>query len=531
MTTNSFDMILRGGTIYNGSGEAPFVGDVAINGDAVAAVGSLGDATGQSEIDVAGLAVAPGFINILSHATISLIEDGKSQSNIRQGVTLEVMGEGSSAGPLTPKMKEYALANQGDITYDITWETLGGYLEHLVERGVSTNVASFLGAATARVCVLNHENRPPSTEELEQMCEIARQAMREGAVGVSSALIYAPGSYASTEELTALAGAVAEYDGVYVSHIRSESAKIMEALEEFLTIVKESGARGEVYHLKFSGPDNWHRIDEYIEKFEAERAAGLPITADMYTYIASATGLKTHVHIPNWAEEGGHDEMIKRLKDPEMRAKIKSEMFVRDPSKILLLNFKNDALKHYTGKTFAQVIEERGGDALDCAIDLIIEDDSRIGSAAFNMCEENVKRQIALPWVCFGSDGGSMAPEGNFLKSSTHPRSYGTFARVLGKYVREEKVIPLEEAVRKLAALPADTLKIERRGRLLEGNYADIAIFDPETIIDNATFQNPQQYATGMVHVFVNGTQVLKDGEHTGEKPGRVVRGPGYKKQ
>ncbi len=533
-----YDLVLRGGTIYDGSGEPGFVGDVAINGDELAAIGDLGEATAAREIDVSGLAVAPGFINMLSWATESLIHDGRSQSDIRQGVTLEVFGEGFSMGPLSDEMKTGLKERQSDIQYDIEWTTLGEYLDYLVNRGVSTNVASFLGAATPRMYVIGYEDRAPTPEEMDRMRDVVRQAMEEGAIGVASSLMYPPGLFADTAELIALSEIAAEYDGLYASHMRDEGAHMLEAIDELITISREAGIRAEIYHLKSSGKDNWHLFDDALQMIEAARAEGLPITADVYTYPAGSTGL--NVTIPPWVQEGGFEKSIERMSDPETRKRIIEEMntpsddwenmflIAGTPENILLVNFKNEELKHLTGKTLAEVAEMRGTAVEDTIMDLIIEDGSRIGTVYFTQSDDVVRTAVSKPWVSFNSDAGSLAPEGAFLKSNPHPRAYGSFARVLGKYVREEQVITLEDAVRKLAALPADVLNIKRRGRLEPGYYADVVVFDPDTVTDHATFVEPHQYATGMAHVFVNGQQVLENGEHTGATPGRVVRGPGW---
>jgi N-acyl-D-amino-acid deacylase len=535
----AYDLILRGGTIYDGSGEPGFAGDVAINGDAIVALGDLGDAGADRELDVAGLAVAPGFINMLSWATESLIHDGRSQSDIRQGVTLEVFGEGFSMGPLSDDMKMSLKARQSDIRYDVEWTTLGEYLEYLVARGVSTNVATFLGAANPRMAVIGLENRKPTADELDAMRDIVREAMEDGAIGVASSLMYPPGLFADTGELIALAEVAAEYDGLYASHMRDEGAHMLEAIEELITISREAGIRAEIYHLKSSGEDNWPLFDDAIDMIEAARADGLPITADVYTYPAGATGL--NVTIPPWVQDGGFENSVARMSDPETRKQIIEEMntpsddwenmflIAGSPENILLVNFKSEALKPLTGKTLAEVAEMRGTPVEDTIMDLIIEDGSRVGTVYFTQSEDVVKKAVSMPWVSFNSDGGSLAPEGVFLKSNPHPRAYGSFARVLGKYVRDEQVITLEDAIRKLAALPADVLKIERRGRLEPGYFADVVVFDPATIQDHATFVEPHQYATGMVHVFVNGEQVIENGEHTGATPGRVVRGPGWR--
>jgi N-acyl-D-amino-acid deacylase len=530
------DLLIRNGTIYDGSGGAPFVADVAIDGDVITEIGPV-DRRAHQTIDAAGLAVAPGFINMMCWANASLIHDGRSQSDIRQGVTLEVLGEGWSMGPLNDELKAYMKERQGDIRFDIEWTTLREYLEFLVRRGVSCNVASFVGAGGVRANVLGFADRRPNGEELARMEALVRQAMAEGAVGLSAALIYAPDSYADTAELIALARAAAEYDGLFAAHLRSEGETFLEALDEFLTIVRESGIRGEIYHLKASGRRNWPKLEQVIARVEAERAAGLPVTADMYTYHASSTGLDAMM--PGWVQEGGHRAWVERLRDPAVRERLRQEITLPsavwensyheagDAGKVLCVSFKSDALKPLTGKSLAEIAALRGADPIDTAMDLVIEDDSRVGCVYFTMSEENVRRQIGLPWVSFCSDSASLAPEGVFLRANPHPRAYGSFARLLGKYTRDEGLITLPEAVRRLAALPADNLKLDRRGRLRPGHYADVVIFDPATIQDHATFDRPHQYATGVRDVLVNGVPVLRDGEHTGATPGRVVDGPG----
>jgi N-acyl-D-amino-acid deacylase len=533
-----YDVVLRNGTIYDGSGSEPFAGDVAIDGDVIVAIGDLGRATGRLELDIEGLAVAPGFINMMCWANESLIEDGRSQSDIRQGVTLEVLGEGDSMGPLNQAMKDEMVRRQGDITYEVEWTTLDEYLRYLEERGVSPNVASFIGSATPREYVIGHEDRPPTADELEQMRAIVRTAMEEGALGVASALIYPPGSFAGTDELVALAEVAGEYGGMYISHVRGEGAHLLEAVGELLTIAREAGVRAEIYHLKASGRDNWQLFDDAVAMVEAARAEGLEITADVYPYAASSTGL--NASMPPWVQEGGFEASLERLADPATRERIAREMLepsddwengylgAGSPDNILLVGFRSEALKPLTGKTLAEVAAMRGTDPRFTAMDLIVEDRSRIGTVYFSQSEDVLRRAIALPWVSFCSDAASLAPEGVFLKRNPHPRAYGAFARVLGKFVRDEQLLPLEEAIRKLAALPAANLKIDRRGLLREQYFADVVVFDPATIQDHATFAEPHQYATGMVHVFVNGVQVLANGEHTGATPGRVVRGPGW---
>lgn len=538
----TYDLILRGGQIYDGSGSPPFTADVAIQADRIAAIRPRIDERAAREIDVQGLAVAPGFINMLSWSVESLIADGRSQSEIRQGVTLEVMGEGTSMGPYSPAMKarhERGILGSRHIEYDIEWTTLGEYLDWLAARGVSTNIASFVGTGTLRTYVIGYDDRPATPDEIEQMAALVRQAMEEGAVGLSAALIYPPASYASTAELVALAQAAARYNGMYISHIRSEGSTFIEALNEFLTIAQQAGITAEVYHLKAAGRANWHKMEEAVRMIEAARASGLPVTADMYTYDFSGTGLSSC--IPPWAHDGGHEALVARLRDPAARDRIRWEMVTptrewenmyqeNGPERILLSGFQNAALRHLTGKTLAEVAALRGSSAEDALMDLIIEDDSRIFTMYFSMSEDNLRRQIQLPWVSFCSDAESQAPEGVFLKTNPHPRAYGAFARLLGRYVRDQQLIPLAEAVRRLTSLPATNLKLTERGALRSGYFADVVVFDPATIQDHATPHQPHQYATGMVHVFVNGLQVLDEGEHTDAKPGRVVRGPGWQK-
>jgi N-acyl-D-amino-acid deacylase len=470
---------------------------------------------------------------MLSWATEPLLVDGRSQSDIRQGVTLEIFGEGWSLGPLNEAMKKEVVEQQGDIKFEVTWTTLGEYLNHLVERGISTNVASFVGATTVRVHVLGYENRPPSAEEMEQMRVLVRQAMAEGALGVGSSLIYAPAFYAQTDELVEMCKVAAEYDGMYISHMRSEGNRLLEAVDELIHIARTAKIPAEIYHLKAAGRNNWDKLEAVIQKIESARAEGLRVTADMYTYTAGATGLDAAM--PPWVQEGGFQSWRQRLQDPAIRKKVAQEMITptdqwenlflaAGADKTLLVGFKSEALKPLTGKTLAEVAEMRGKSPAETAMDLVIEDDSRVETVYFLMSETNVMRQVRLPWVSFGSDAESLSPEGAFLKKNPHPRAYGNFARLLGKYVREEKLIDLEEAVRRLTSLPASNLGIARRGALKVGNYADVVVFDPEKITDRATFEQPHQFSTGVVHVLVNGTPVLKDGEHTGALPGRVVR-------
>ena len=533
----AYELILRNGTIVDGIGAPSFVGDLAINDDRIAAVGDLSDSRGVTEVDVSGLVVAPGFINMLSWAGEALLEDGRSQGDIRQGVTLEVFGEGVSGGPLTDQMKVLEVTSQGDIKFDVAWTTLGDYLEHLEGKGVSPNIASFVGATTLRVHEVGYEDRPPTADELDRMRGLVRQAMEEGAIGIGSSLIYSPGFYAQTDELIELTKVAAEYGGLYISHMRSEGNALLEALDELLRIARESGIRAEIYHLKAAGQSNWDKLGDVIERVEAARSEGLEITANMYTYTAGSTGLDAGM--PPWVQEGGYDAWAGRLQNPAIRDRVRQEMttptnewenllLAAGAEGTLLVGFKNPSLRVYIGQTLAEVAAARGTSVSDTAMDLVVEDGSRVQVVYFLMSEENVARQIGLPWVSYCSDAGSYASEGIFLNSSTHPRAYGNFARLLGRYVRDERIIALEEAIRKLTSLPAGNLRIRDRGQLTTGYFADVVVFDPAKIQDHATYEDPHQYATGIVHVWVNGTQVLRDGEHTGATPGRVVRGPGW---
>ena len=546
-----FDVLISGGTVYDGSGNAPFVGDVGISGDRVAAAGDLAGSSAATVVDATGLAVSPGFVNMLSWATESLIIDGHSQGDIRQGVTLEVFGEGISFGPLNDAMKAEMLEGfqadyEGSVPdlaallggeLRIPWTTLGEYLEFLEAKGVATNVASFLGATTARIHELGYEDRAPDADELERMGQLVHTAMREGALGIGSSLIYAPAFYAGTDELVALAAVAAEYGGMYISHMRNESDMLLEAVEELITISREAGIPAEIYHLKAAGKENWSKMDQVIAMVEEARGEGLRITADMYTYPAASTGLDAAM--PPWVQEGGYDAWADRLRDPATRARVSAEMTrppdgwenlmrAAGPEGTLLVGFRNPELRHYIGRTLAEVAAERGVSPQDAAMDLVVEDGTRVQVVYFLMSEENIEKQIALPWVAFDSDAASMAPVPPFTDAGTHPRAYGNFARLLGRYVRERQVVPLEEAVRRLTSFSASNLGIEDRGMLAEGYFADVVVFDPATITDHATFEEPHQYSTGVVHVWVNGGQVLRDGEVTGTMAGRFVRGPGW---
>ena len=528
-----YDVLISGGTVYDGSGGAPFVGDIAIRGDRIVYVGPHAPQPGRERVDAHGKAVAPGFINMLAHPEESLLVDGRALSDLRQGVTLEVMGE-DSMGPLTPQMKELALKRQGDIHYAIDWTTLGEYLQRLEQRGISPNVASFVGAGTVRANVLGERDLQPSAEQLAQMRTLVHQAMEQGAMGVTTALIYSPNQYARTPELIALASESARCGGIYSAHIRSEGDRLLEAVQETVDIARASGAPAEIYHLKVAGQRNWGKIDALITAIEKARAAGTRITADMYVYTAGATGLDAAM--PPWVLDGGLEAWIERLRDPQQRARVIADM--RDPaptwenllgaagpSGTLLLAFKNPQLKPLTGKTLADVAQLRGVSPEDAAVDLVIEDGSRVGVAYFLMSEDNVRREVALPWVSFDSDEAGPAPEGVFLKANSHPRAYGNFARVLAKYVREDKVLTLPQAIRKLAALPAATLSLPDRGQLKTGYFADVVVFDPATIQDHATYERPHQLATGVDEVWVNGVRALRHGEATRAASGRAVRG------
>jgi len=515
--------------VYDGSGSAPLVTDIGISGDTVAFIGDLSSASGAHEINATGFAVSPGFINMLSWANEDLIVDGRSMGDLLQGVTLEIMGEGQPMGPINDSMKAELIRQQVDFHYDIEWNTLGEYMDYLEKKGISTNIASFVANGTIRRYVLGNNNVQASEEQLEKMRNLVQQAMEEGAVGLASALEYVPSMYSNTHELTELAKVASRYDGMYISHIRDEEDFLFDAIEELITIAREANIRAEIYHFKANGQGNWAKLDSAIALINDAHESGLAITTDMYNYPASSTGLD--IVLPNWAKEGGIHKEIERLQDPQQRPKIEAEIhFDAGPDRILLVGFRNETMRKYIGKYLSDIVSDRGTTPEKTLCDLIVEDGSRIQVVYFSMTEENIRRKIALPFMSFCSDAGSMVPEGIFLKQSTHPRAYGSFARLLAKYVREEQVLSLQEAIRKLTSLPAQNLKLKKRGMLKKGNYADIVIFDPNTIQDNATFENPHQLATGVKDVWVNGKQVIRDGEHTGAMPGRVVRGPGYHK-
>jgi len=534
---DNYDVVITNGIVYDGSGDFPNEADIGIRGDQIVKIGTIDNTSGAKKvIDAGGMAVTPGFINMLSWGAGSLLNDGRSMSGIKQGVTLELFGEGSSIGPLNEEMQRQ---RWGDDSSDYLWRTLGEGLQYLEDNGVSTNVGSFVGATTLRIHQIGYNDREPTDEELETMKELTDEAMREGAMGLGTSLIYAPAFYAETQELIELSKVVSKYDGMYISHIRSEGNRLVESVDELIEIGREAGVHAEIHHLKAAGQQNWSKLDDVIDRVESARENGQPVTANMYTYDAAATSLAAI--FPPWSQDGGHSAWIERLKDPETREEIIEE--IKTPTDewenfyqmagggegIILVGLRSDELQKYVGMTLSEVAEERGDeDEVQTAVDLTIEDNNRIGAIYYLMNEENVKRQIQLPWMSFGSDGGTFAAEGDVLNRQMHPRAWGNFARLLGKYVRDEKIISLEEAIYKLTGLPATNLKLKERGFLKEGFYADIVIFDPDSIEDHATFEEPHQYATGVKHVFVNGIQVLNQGEHTNQTPGRFVKGPGY---
>src|SRR5437868_7805739 len=536
-----FDVVIKNGTVYDGTGSEGRKADIAIRGDRIVGVGDFQNSSATNVIDAHDLAVAPGFINMLSWSTESLIQDGRCQSEIRQGVTTEIMGEGESMGPVNDRVRQCMLKQQTDIKYDIPWNTLVEYLQYLEKRGVSCNIASFIGATTIRENVIGFEDKQPTPQQMDEMRELVRKEMEAGALGIGSALIYPPAFYAKTEELIELCKVAAKYQGKYISHMRSEGNQLLEAFDELLRISREAHIPAEIYHIKALGQKNWGKMDTLLARIEAARKDDLPIRANMYTYVAGGTGLDAC--LPPWTQDGGYPELLKRLRDPEIRKKIAAEVKVDSnkwenlylaagsTERIILSDFTAEKLKPLTGKSLGEIAKSRGRDPIETIMDLLSENEARIGAMYFLMSEDNVKKEIARPWISFGSDEASQAPEGMFLKSTPHPRAYGTFARVLGKYVRDEKLVTLSEAIRRLSALPATNLGLDHRGFLKEGMFADVVVFDPATITDHATFENPAQYATGMKNVFVNGVEVLRDGEHTGAKPGRALYGPGKTRQ
>jgi N-acyl-D-amino-acid deacylase len=532
----AYDVLIQGGLVYDGTGAAPIRADVALRGDRIVKIGRLAAADARAVVNAADLAVAPGFINMLSWSTDSLLADGRGQSELREGVTTQIMGEGWSWGPVNDAIKQRMKREQVDIKYDLEWRTLSDYLTFLERKGVSQNVASFLGATTVREYVLGLGNKKPTPAELEQMRRLVAREMREGALGIATALEYAPAYYADTEELIELCKVAARYQGKYITHMRSEGERLLEAMDEVLRISRTAGIPAEIYHFKAAGSANWRKMDAAIAKVEEARRQGLPITANMYVYTAGAAPLTAC--IPPWAMEGGELAMRRRLQDPESRQRIVVD--IRDktdwpnfyhnagsPEAIVLISFKRQMLKPLQGMTLAQIARRRQRDPIETLLDLLVKDESSIGTVYFITSERNIRKLVPLPWVSFGSDEASQAPEGIFLNSLPHPRAYGNFARVLGKYVREEKLLSLEAAIHKLSGLPAANLGLDHRGRLHEGYFADVVVFDPKKIADRASYERPHQYSIGVRHVYVNGVPVLKDGEHTGAKPGRALWGPG----
>jgi len=533
----NYDVLIRNGNIYDGTGAPPYQADIAVKGDQVVGIGDFEHQSAELEIDATGLAVAPGFFNLLSHAHLSLLTDGRAMSDVFQGITFEVLSE-ASLSPLTDATAEFwaQLFSEEDVELD--WRTVGDYLEKVENSGVAPNFGMFVSAATVRINVLGMDDVDPTPEQLEKMKAMVGQAMRDGALGLTTALIYAPGTYAETEELIELARVAGQYGGIYTAHMRSEANQLIEAIDETLRIGQEAGLPVKIHHLKAGGKPNWEKMDVAIAKINALRAQGVPVTADMYTYVAGATGLDASM--PTWVQAGGYEKWAERLQDPEIRARVKAEMavnaedwenlgFLAGPDGMILVGFENPELKDkYMGKTLAEIASSRGQDYRDTIIDLVIEDGSRVGTVYFLMSEENLAKQIRQPWVMFGSDADAPAAEGKTLEEGAHPRTYGNTARLLGKYVREEQIITLQEAVRRLTLLPAETLSIPARGRLAPGYFADVAIFDPALVGDHSTFNKPHQYSSGMIYVLVNGIPVVSQGEHTGATPGRAVHGPGY---
>ena len=518
-----YEYIIRNGIIYDGTGSAPFVGDIGIQGDTIVSIGNLKSFKSRHEIDATGLAVAPGFINMLSWAADNLIQDGHAVSDIKQGVTLEVFGEGYSPGPVVRSKR---------LATDTLWTTLGGYFTYLEHKGFAPNVASFVGATSVRIHEMGFSNRSPSEEELKRMKALVQQAMQEGAMGLGSSLIYPPAAYASTEELIELAKVASGFGGMYITHMRSEGDFILPAINETIRISREANIPAEIYHLKINLSRNWSKLDTVLAKIDSARNAGVPLTANMYPYTASGTGLTSR--LPTWVQEGGAVMMRKRMQDRAVRNRVLYEMEKGIPSRnsepenVLLTGFRLDELnKTYKGKTLAEAARIYGKNSDETAIDLIIKDKSRIEALYFQQSEEIVRRILQLPYVSFGSDGGAFNLETGQYPAD-HPRAFGTFARVLGKYVRDEKILTLQEAIRKLTSLPAANLKIEKRGKLQKGFFADIVAFHPDSIADLATYEDPHQYAVGMLYVFVNGVPVLHNGMHTNALPGRIIRGPGY---
>ncbi len=529
-----FDLVIQGGRIFDGTGGPSYLGDVGIRGARIVYVGPPRPMRAKQVIDAHGQAVSPGFVNMLSQAQESMIVDGREESDLYQGVTLEVMGEGDSMGPLTDQMAARNESRESDIKYPINWRTLGQYLQARERAGTSLNIASFVGATTVRDFVLGEGDVQPSPEQLQRMRALVRQAMEEGALGVSSALIYTPATFAKTDELAALAAEAGMCGGIYITHMRSEGDRLLEAVDETISIARQSGAPAEIYHLKAGGKSNWPKLDEVIAKVDAARKSGVRITADMYTYTAGGTGLDAAM--PPWVREGGLEAWTQRMKSPEVRARVAKEMddphagyenlyLKAGPDGMILAAFKSEKLKPLTGKSLTEVANMRHESPEDTAMDLVIEDGSRVGVIYFVMSEDNVRKESMLPWMSFGSDGEAPSPEGIFLKSSAHPRAYGNFAKLLAKYVRTDKAVTLQDAIHRLTDLPAANLSLKDRGLLKEGYFADIVVFDPNKIQDHSTYVKPHQLASGVKDVIVNGQLALSDGIATGAHSGQFVRG------
>jgi N-acyl-D-amino-acid deacylase len=535
----TFDLILRNGNVYDGSGGPPFVADVAVSGDRIARVGGLDGAHAATEIDAAGMAVAPGFVNMLSHSYASMLQDGRSLAELKQGVTLQIFGEGFSMGPQTPAMRESArkAGAEAAIPYDVDWWSLADYLSYAERKGIAQNVASYIGATTLRVYAVGQDDRPATDAEMDVMRGLVRDEMSAGALGIGASLMYPPAFYASTEELIELCRASAPFQGKYIAHMRDEGDRLLEAVDEHLRIGREGGVPAEIWHLKASGVENWDKLDRVIETVEAARAGGEPVSADMYTYTAGGTGLASI--IPPWFHDGGPRKLLERLDDPVARADMRTAIETsRDgwenlyaqaagPENLLIVGVRKDEHSRYRGMNLRAIGEAMGLHPIDAALELIRRDRSRVETVYFMMTEDNVRRQIALPWVAFGSDASSMAAEGAFLRNSAHPRAYGNFARLLGHYVRDERVVPLEEAIRRLTRFPCENLGLAGRGRIEPGCFADVVVFDPATIADRSTYQEPHRYAVGVRDVVVNGAVTLRDGEFAGSLAGRAIYGPG----
>lgn len=527
-----YDLIIRNGTIYDGSGRLPFEGDVAVKGDRIVRVGPRLPGNAARVIDATGNAIAPGFINAFSHATYSLVTDPLAEADLRQGVTLEILGEGDSPGPFNA---EQAAQLRRHVPIPFEWRTLGEYLAALEKRGTAVNFAAWVGATTVRANVLGIADVKPTPDQLIKMRALVRRAMEEGALGLSTALIYVPGSFADTEELAALASEAGRCGGIYVSHMRSEGDHFLEALDELIEIARRSGAPAETFHIKVGAPGNWPKMATALARIRAARAAGVRITANMYPYSASSTGMTAS--LPPWVQQGGEDAMRIRLKNPMIRSRVIAEM--RDPAPswenvmngaggakgVVLSSFRNEKLRHFTGKTLAEVAALRGVSAEEAALQLIEEEHGKLYVFYFTMNEDNLRMQVREPYVSFGSDASAMTITPEAMRSGQHPRGFGTFARIFARYVRDEKLLTVQEAVRRLTSLPAANYSLPDRGWLKPGYLADIVVFDPAKIQDRATYRQPFSYAIGVSDVIVNGVPALANGEPTGARAGRFVRG------